>query len=281
MRICVLTVNHATTPYAELLLASLQHHHDRDDLDVVVLDNSSTDLDRLDRFPTVQVVQTGYTTTRTLTTHGEILRDAVLARPAYDAFLFVDCDVCFVVDGTIDALAAELAADPEAFAVQARWFTHDGGELPASGEDSHPTTYIRESVRRSPDDEWSDPAEYSVEMRLTDRVHPFCALIRNDDAFRRTVEHLGLSPAVVQAERGGKWWDTLGLLTQVMKTHGKHWVLSEQGVIHFGNVSWSSDWAVEKAAARDRLLARYSPEAGLGEAAGQRVGEDEQDQTDE
>jgi hypothetical protein len=35
MRICVLTVNHGTTPYAELLLASLLHHHDREDLDIV------------------------------------------------------------------------------------------------------------------------------------------------------------------------------------------------------------------------------------------------------
>ena len=34
MKICVLTVNHGTTPYAELLLASLLHHHpDREDLD--------------------------------------------------------------------------------------------------------------------------------------------------------------------------------------------------------------------------------------------------------
>ncbi|MGC4942901.1 hypothetical protein [Kribbella sp. DT2] len=287
MKICVLTVNHGTTPYAELLLASLLHHHpDREDLDVVVLDNDSTELDRLSRFAGVEVVQTGYTTTHTLTTHGEILRDAVLARPDYDAYLFVDCDVCFVADGTIDALAASLAADPEAFAVQARWLLHDGGELPPSGEDSHPTSYVRESVRRSPDDDWSDPIEYSVTLQLTDRVHPFCALIRNDAAFRRTVEHVGLSPAAVQAERGGKWWDTLGLLTQVMKTHGRHWTLSDQGVIHFGNVSWSSDWAAEKAAARDRLLAPYStdagsPEAGLGEAAGQAVGDDEQHQADQ
>ncbi|WP_432950041.1 hypothetical protein ACQPXM_18055 [Kribbella sp. CA-253562] len=280
MRICVLTVNHGTTPYAELLLASLLHHHDREDLDIVLLDNASTDLDRLSRFESVEVVQTGYTTSHTLTTHGEILRDAVLARPDYDAYLFVDCDVCFVADGTIDTMAAELAADPAAFAVQARWLTPDGGELPPSGEDFHPISYVRESVRRSPDAEWSNPIEYSLELQLTDRVHPFCALLRNDDVFRRTVEVIGLSPAAVQAERGGKWWDTLGLLTQVMKTHGRHWNLSAHGVIHFGNVSWSSDRAAEKAAARDRLLATYptqagSPEAGLGEAAREGVGDDQ------
>ncbi|GAB3820840.1 glycosyltransferase family A protein [Kribbella italica] len=281
MKICVLTVNHGTTPYAELLLASLLHHHpDREDVRVVVLDNASTDLDRLARFPSVEVVQTGYTTDHTLTTHGEILRAAVLARPEYDAYLFVDCDVCFVADGTIEALAAELTADPDCFAVQARWITHQGEELQPT-DNAAPVAYVRESIRNSPDAAWPDPIEYSLEIQLNERVHPFCALIRNDDAFRRTVEHVGLSPAAVQAERGGKWWDTLGLLTQVMKTHGRHWTLSEQGVVHFGNVSWSADWAAEKAAARDRLLAAYSPEAGLGEAAREGVGEDQQDQTDE
>ncbi|TWD83707.1 hypothetical protein FB561_4876 [Kribbella amoyensis] len=256
MRICVLTVNHGTTPYAELLLASLQHHHDREDLDVVVLDNTSDELDRLNRFASVEVVQTGYTTNHTLTTHGEILRDAVLARPAYDAYLFVDCDVCFVADRTIDAMEAELAADPDAFAVQARWITHQGDELHPT-DNAPPVAYVRESVRNSPDADWPAPLEYALAIQLNERVHPFCALVRNDDAFRLTVEHVGLSPAAVQAERGGKWWDTLGLLTQVMKTHGRYWTLSEQGVLHFGNVSWSPDWAAEKAAARDQLLAKY------------------------
>lgn len=280
MKLCVLTVNHGTTPYAELLLASLLHHHpDREDLDLVVLDNTSPDLERLSRFPSVEVVQTGYTTAHTLTTHGEILRDAVLARPDYDAYLFVDCDVCFVA-GTIDTMVAELTADPDCFAVQARWITHQGDELHPT-DNAPPVAYVRESIRNSADDAWPEPIEYSLEIQLNERVHPFCALVRNDATFRRTVEHVGLSPAAVQAERGGKWWDTLGLLTQVMKTHGKHWTLSEQGVVHFGNVSWSSDWAAEKAAARDRLLASYSPEAGLGEAAGEGVGGDQEDQADQ
>lgn len=74
---------------------------------------------------------------------------------------------------------------------------------------------------------------------------------------RKTVETFGLSAGMVQSERTGRWWDTLGILTQVMATHGLDWKYSSQGVVHFGNVSWDDQWAAEKAAARDRLLAEY------------------------
>ncbi|HET6297744.1 MAG TPA: hypothetical protein VFG33_30445 [Kribbella sp.] len=264
MRICVLTVNHGTSAYAELLLESLLHHHPgRDNLTVVVLDNQSDELDRLDRFRAagVEIRQSGYSTTAGLTTHGEILRDAILAAgegDEFDAYLLVDCDVCFVADGTIDELARELEADRGAFAVQARWLTPDGSDFTGGADADRPVSLVRESLRSLPDGEWSAPFEFAVELQLDDRVHPFCALIRNTPAFRATVENLGLSPAMVQCERGGKWWDTLGLLTQVMKTHGLTFRSSGQGVIHFGNVSWDPQWAAEKAAARDALLAKYT-----------------------
>jgi hypothetical protein len=261
MQICLLTVNHGTSAYAELLLESLFHHHQqRDDLEVVVLDNASSELDRLEKFVSlgVDLQQSGYTTKNTLTTHGEILRDAILRRPDCDAYLFVDCDVAFVADDTIDSMADELEADPNAFAIQARWLTHDGSEVAlTSTESNRPSSLVRESVRSLPDGSWTDLVEFPVELQLNDRVHPFCALLRNDEAFRLTVENLGLSPAMTQCERGGKWWDTLGLLTQVMKTHNRTFGMSRAGVIHFGNVSWDPQWAKEKAAARDALLANY------------------------
>jgi hypothetical protein len=260
MRITVVAVNHGTTAYAELLLSSLlRHHPDRADLQIVLLDNESPELDRLDRFRTagVEIQQSGYSTSHTLTTHGEILRDAVLARPDCDAYLFVDCDVCFRTDDTIGGMAAELRSDSGLFAIQARWLNADGTQFHAAPVEPPPRSFIREAIRGSTADPWPEPLEYSVELRLADRVHPFCALLRNTPAFRSTVEHLGLSPAVVQSERGGRWWDTLGLLTQVMRTHGLGWRESEYGVLHFGNVSWDSQWAAEKAAARDRLLAEY------------------------
>lgn len=261
MRIQVITVNHGTTDYAELLIRSLlRHHPDRPDIEILVLDNESDGFERLRQFVADGVVieRSGYGIAHTLTTHGEILRNAILAHPDCDAYLIVDCDVCFRTDDTIGKLASELAADFGLFAVQATWLTQDETPLPASDPFAPmPVSTVRESVRGSADAPWSDPIEYRVELQLTDRVNPFCALIRNSPELRLAVEHVGLSPAVVQSERGGKWWDSLGMLTQIMKTHGLTWKQSDVGVIHFGNVSWDPTWATEKAAARDKLLAEY------------------------
>ncbi|HVX42484.1 MAG TPA: hypothetical protein VHC49_01290 [Mycobacteriales bacterium] len=263
MRIDVLTVNHGTSRYAELLVASfLRHHPDRSGVRFVVLDNCSPEIERLDRFRVdgIEVQQTGYGERHILTTHGEILRDAVLARPDCDAYLFVDSDVCFQADGTLWGMAEELTADSGLFAIQARWMGADGTEFFESVPSPLPHSYIREYIRSSPDAPLPDPLEYAVELRMTDRVHPFCVLVRNSPEFRKTVDYIGLSPGRVEAERGGRWWDTLGLMTQVMRTHGKTWRRSAYGVLHFGSVSWDAQWAEEKAALRDSLLRRYTEE---------------------
>jgi hypothetical protein len=101
MRVQVLCVNHGTTPYADLLLRSLvAHHPDRGQIDVLLLDSGSSDLERLDWATRhgVEVQPSGYGVEVQVTTHGEILRDAVLAKPDCDAYLMVDSDVCFVAD---------------------------------------------------------------------------------------------------------------------------------------------------------------------------------------
>ncbi len=255
--ITVLSVNHGTTDYADLMLRSLiARHPDRSDLDVVLLDSGARDLDRLSWAERhgIRIQPTGYPLEVPVTSHGEILRDAVLAEPDCAAYLFVDADVCFVTDDTIGALAAELDADPDLFAVQATWLLPDGSVFADQG-DAGKVSWIRESVRADGAEEWGEPSDYRT--GYGDRIHPFCALLRNDTAFRTTVELIGLSPAGTQCVRGARWWDTLGLLTQVMKTHGRTWHRSEVGVIHFGNVSWTTEWAQQKAEQRDTLLARH------------------------
>ncbi len=256
-----MSVNHGTTRYAELMLESLvRHHPDRSSMRLLVLDNDSPDVERLQRFAAdgITVQQSGYTTTAAVTTHGEILRDAVLADSDCDAYCFVDCDVCFCRDDTVDMLAAELDAGPDLFGVQASWLKPDGSALAEAESPRRPRSEISERVRPLPDGAWSEPTSYAVELQLDDRIHPFCAVIENSPEFRSVVENLGLSPAAVQCERGGKWWDTLGLLTQVMKTHRRTWRRSDVGVIHFGNVSWDPQWAAEKAADRERLMRQYT-----------------------
>ncbi len=256
MRIQAISVNHGTNEYAELMLRSLlAHHRDHPDLDVRLLCSGDEDLTSFDWASEqgVDVSHTGYPLDVPVTSHGEILRDAVLAKPDTDAYLFVDADVCFSRDDTVDTMAAELDEADDTFAIQAKWLLEDGTEFQGSG--AIQTPWIRQSVRPDQDHPWSDPVEYQV--TIGDRVHPFCTLIRNNPVFRSVVENVGLSPAMTECVDGGWWWDTLGLLTQVMKTHGQTWRPSRAGVQHFGSVSFSSDWAKEKAARRDALLAHY------------------------
>lgn len=190
------------------MLRSLLHHHhpDRDAMRITLLDNGSTELERLDQFRAlgVEVAASGYGLDHQVTTHGEVLAAAVLDRPDCDGYLFLDSDVCFRTDRTIEAMAAELDADPELFGVQARWLrAEDDSEF--APEPGPPVSVgIQESVRGPGETDWPPPLSYQV-LRHTDadRIHPFCALVRNSPVFRRTVQTFGLSPAMVQAERRG------------------------------------------------------------------------------
>ncbi len=258
MRIQAVVVNHDTTKYVELLLASLlAHHPDRSGLDILVLDNASPDVRRLEwaKDYGVTIASSGYPPESPINTHGEILRDAVFDRPDCDGYLFLDADVCFVADNTINTMATELASCDDLFAVQAAWSItgDDTYDIPPRWREYD--MFVRDSFKFNVDAEWPPLREYVV--RVTDRIWPFCTLVRNDDVFRRTVELIGLSGAHNQALRGGRQWDTFGLLDAVMHTHGRRWQRSERRVIHFGNVSYQDDIANGKAAKRDELLTSY------------------------
>lgn len=260
VRIQAIAVNHGTTDYAELLIRSfVRHHPDRSGLRLLLLDNDSPGFERLEELAVdgVQLRRSGYGLEHQVVTHGEIVAAAILEHPDAEAYLLLDSDVCFRTDDTIGGLAAELASDPTVFGVQAQWLGADGSVFRPEPSSGFPRTRIRESVRPAGAGGWSEPYEFEVENRAADRIHPFCALLRNTEALRRTVELFGLSAGLVQSERTGRWWDTLGILTQVMATHGLGWKESLYGVVHFGNVSRDDQWAAEKAAARDRLLADY------------------------
>lgn len=184
-----MSVNHGTTAYAELLLRSLlAHHRDRPELSILLLDNGSSELGRLEwaKAYGVEIRPSGYSLDAPITTHGEILRDAVRATPGCDTYLFVDSDVCFVADNTIQAMPRELFDDPSLFAVQAIWSLADGSTYDPTAYVSGQTSRVRESVRLFGQDEWGEPSEWDI--GYTDRVHPFCTLVRNDTAFRITVD---------------------------------------------------------------------------------------------
>jgi hypothetical protein len=260
MRVQVLSVNHGTTPYADLLLRSLiAHHADRGQIDVLLLDSGSPDLERLDwaRELGVEIRPSGYDLDVPLTTHGEILRDGILSKPDCDAYLLVDSDVCFLADDTIQTMAGELFADPALFAVRALWQGWGDESLyEPDGHPDHNISRIRQTIRMFDQTEFGEPIEWDT--GYGDRLHPFCVLVRNDAPFRLAAELIGLSPSATECVRGARWWDTLGLLTQVMKTHGRTWRRSSCRVLHFSSVSWTTHDAERKNARRDELLQRYA-----------------------
>lgn len=251
MDILAISVNHRTTSYLDLMIKTLLDV-DQTPVRLLVLDNDADDLARLDWAVAraVRIQPSGYTVRPGgVTTHGEILRRAILDNPAPDIYLLLDADCFFLHAGTVATMADELAADPNLFAVQARQADERGTDLEQPFAPW--TREIEERVRELPDGQWWAPTRYPV--TLGDRVHPFCTVLRNTPAVRRSVELIGLSPAMTQCEHGGRWWDTLGLFTQVMRTHGLDWHYSTRKVGHFGNVSWTTEWSQEKADRRDRL----------------------------
>lgn len=258
MTVLALSVNHRSTAYMDLMLRSLiTRHQQRDELQIVVLDSASPDLDLLSWTGDygITIEPTGYGTNVPLNTHGEILRDAILKRPDADEYLLLDADAFFLSDDTIDTMRAELAADPTLFAVQAQQCDENGVVFEFRGEPL-PERLVRVNFRNSIAEDWWTPAD-EFSFNYGDRLHPYCVLLRNSDGLQRAVELIGLSPAMTQCVRGALWWDTLGLFTQVMKTHGLSWRHSTARVGHFANVSWADEWAAEKAARRDALRATY------------------------
>jgi hypothetical protein len=251
MHVQVLTVNHDTTSYLELMLRSLiVHHPDRSWMSVLILDNDSEDLDSIGWAEQYgfTIERTGFSRQSRVNTHGEILRAAVLGHPNCDAYLFVDPDIYFLADNTLGAMATTLEASGGVFAVEA---TFEGEGTVSSIEPRH--FFVREQRRLHETDPWQPALEYC--LCVGDRVVPFCTLIRNDDLFRRAVELVGLSGAHHESLEGGMYWDTLGLLTQVMKTHNRRKAICEQAVVHFGSVSYCKDKL--KCVERDRMLAKY------------------------
>jgi len=177
MSILGISVNHGTTAYMDLMLRTLLDVDGADGVEVLVLDNDADDLELLgwavERGVTIR--PSGYGQTRSVTTHGEILREAILARPEPEAYLLLDADCFFLEPGTVATMQRELAADDRLFAVQARQTDEDGRDL--EGVFTPWTREIEERARDLPDGQWWDPDRFDV--TAGDRVHPFCTLVRN------------------------------------------------------------------------------------------------------
>ena len=237
-RIGAVVVNHNTSSWTELLIRSLFTHNPCLG-QLTVYDNASTDdrsgmLDAAARHH-VEVRQSGFDTTTTANSHGQVLSQFVLdpTSAGHDYLLFLDCDVCFTRPGVVDVLWSTLKQVPTAFGVGPRMSWDGESEMPA--------------------DLAANPGMYR------DRLHPACALVRNTKLFRQVVAEVGLSCATMHLVEEERYLDTFGLATMVMRTHGLTHQVADALIMHAFAVSYpdeSSGLLPTKSARRDAWLTR-------------------------
>jgi hypothetical protein len=256
-------VNHNTSLFSELAVRSLIRSHEADrgeiDLDVTVVDNHSSDEHlgplraacdelgasfELSRWPADD---------KLLNTHGDVLRDFVLADERADHFLFVDCDIDFEEAGAVSTMLDDLTSDEELWAVQARfrWTEENNGR--DTSLDIWAGRPIDLRVGRAID-RWDDVTAFGGTIQR--RCHPGATLIRNTDLFRGVAGIVGFSCAVrmsADPDHAG-FLDTLGLASAAMGAHGYRYGLSRTTVHHFFMASYDDEHvAAREADARERL----------------------------
>jgi len=208
-------VNHNTSAYMELMARSLFARHPQDSglqFSLYIYDNASqddmTDLESYAENQGILIIQSGFTTETKHNSHGEVLRRFVLDSPEPTHYLFLDSDVCFLEDLTLNRMLSELEHAPDAFGIGPR-MSWDG-------------------LEEIPEDNWkANPDIYDA------RLHPCCALVKNTPLFRNVVEEIGLSCAKYLWAETEEYLDTFKLMTKVMKTHGLKHIISSKMVLHF------------------------------------------------
>ncbi len=236
-------VNHNTSAFAELALRSFAAMHPADrpstSSRLWIIDNHSEDgVAELEaaaaQLGAAFIMSRWPAGEARVNTHGDVLRDFVLAHQDADYFLFLDADVMFDHPNTVWTMIDELdAAPPEVWAIQARyhWIEANVGAGASLDVWSGHHQRIWASVEA--------PPEGFFEGLHKPRCNPFCAVIRNSDVFLRVATTLGLSASVVisQDETVGGFADTLGLASLALATHGLRYELSSMAVTHFAGVT--------------------------------------------
>lgn len=258
------TVNHNTSLFTELMLRSLYKVHESSlDLSLTVLDNQSTDdTSTLQDFATSKnyIFQTTSYSTDTHyagNTHGENFRNFVIDNPHCDYYLFLDTDIVFFQEDTINIMREELKQKKDIFGIQARMSWDGKTERPDGSWNRGGRESFMRRVRSATEE--AIPAGTPVQGKAFrfitgDRISPVCCLIRNSPIFRSVVEWIGLSCASIERASGGMNFDTFSLMTQVMKTHDLSYDLSSKIVLHFGGVSYDNTNREDKRARCLRML---------------------------
>lgn len=243
-RVEACVVNHNTSVFTELALRSLAATHQerlrRGGLRLTVVDNHSSDEGLAELKAACREVNAEFRLSRwpaggsSVNSHGDVLRDFVAGKPDASHILFVDTDVCFTTEDCVDVMVGELGAEPDVWAVQARfaWLEEHGGP----GGSHTIWAGRRQRLRVSIDGAVAGPFTGGHKARC----HPAVALVANTPVFRRVAEVVGLSAGVTIAadESIAGFADTLGPATLAMATHNLRHVLSEVVVEHYHGISY-------------------------------------------
>lgn len=234
-----ITVNHNTSSYMELMLRSLFVRHTAPlNLSLIIYDNASQDdMTGLSAYAAgvgIPIIQSGFATQTKNNSHGEILSKLVFDKPDCTHYLFLDADVCFLEDNTLQTMLVELENAPGAFGIGPLMSWDGVQEIPMIHREANPDI-------------------------CDARLHPCCALIKNTPVFRSVVKEVGLSKVNYLWAEEDEYIDTFKLMTRVMKTHGMRKILSSKMVLHFFCVSYiyepTEHWRAGKEKKRDELLA--------------------------
>ena len=213
-------VSHNASEFTELAVRSLLASHNPPlEMALTVFDNASTDdtsmLESFLESKGIDFLQSGFDTHGKYCSHGEILQRFVTERSDCDYYLFLDHDLCFMEKNIIHRLVKELEqAGDDMFGIGPRWADWSGTK------------------------EWG---RTELEEDRARRLHPFCALIKNTDLFRRVVADFGFGQFNYEYADSVIRWETFELMTRVMYSHGRRYITSEALIMHLNGVSHSKE----------------------------------------
>lgn len=219
-KIHAVMVNHNASDFTELAVRSLLASHNPSlEMRLTVFDNASTDdtsaLELFLKSKNISFLQSGFDTNQPYCSHGEILQKFVAENQDCEYYLFLDHDVCFMEENVIHRLLKELdQAGNDVFGIGPRWA------------------------------DWSGTKEWGRTELAADRakrIHPFCALIKNTDLFRKVTADFGFGQFNYEYANSLIRWETFELMTKVMYSHGLRYITSEALLMHLNGVSYSKE----------------------------------------
>ena len=246
------SVNHNTSLFAELMARSLLDRNGGTRIELTVYDNSSNDepdLSHLKAFTDgagVGFRPSGFGLVGNV--HGVALQRFVETEPSCSHYLFVDPDVYFMRDNQVRSMVQRLDSDSNAWCLMPKC-TWDG----TTDHTPYPQEQAGAEIEYRITWPWGDVSDrITAKGSLRERVHPFCVLVKNTDVFRAVAREIGLCGGFTFSPEGGAAWDTLGMATSAMRTHGLTELIGDEMVYHFFNVSYDTEWIDSK---RDRCRA--------------------------